>query len=310
MDSSPTRLAETLIDWYWDHGCKRTGGCALLRSTWLDQLYDVRSTLANVEASQQNNKPSMALWGPSQTGKSTLISSYVDSNSDSIGNGSGLHWPGGEPARFVAKDPRDSSADAIVLNPFHFGADASGCVSRFVLRDEIPDPMHPVEVRLTTPMQIMHALALGYLSECDVSVTGGETTHFKADEFRKRLADFARRTKTGNARRASYDAVHSFVDLLETLIFSELPRYQNLHPDWKSLRRDLLECPALCADTQNVYAFAADVLWDNKPVLTGLFKKFIEQDAKLSQAWQGKPVFCSLRVAAALLDISACLRVS
>lgn len=307
MDSSPVKLAETLIDWYWSHGCKRTDRFALPRSTWLDRLYDVRSTLADVEASQRNKKPSMALWGPSQTGKSTLISSYVDSGADEIGNDSGLHWPEGEPARFVVKDP---DADAIVLNPYHFGADASGCVSRFVLHDEIPDPMHPVEVRLTTPMQIMHALALGYLSECNVLNQDGETTYFKAEEFSKRLADFARKTKSGDARRASYDAVHPFVDLLETLIFSELPRYQNLHPAWKSLRRELLECPALSADIQNVYDFAAEVLWDNRPVLTNHFQKFIEHAAKLSQAWQDKPVFCSLRVAASLLDISACSRVS
>ena len=303
MTVNYSAATKEILRWYWEFGRQRKDRFALPVGTWLDRLRQTDGALASAEASQRSEKACMAVWGPSQTGKSTLISSYVDAGADNLGHGSSLHWPGGEAARFVTGDP---SADAVVLNPFHFGSDASGCVSRFVLRTEVADAMHPVEVRLATAGQVMHALALGYLSECVVQDAEGQKVYFTPETFRELLGNVGEGKKASGAQRAAYDALHDFAGLLEVLISSELPRYENLRSAWPALRREILECPALGADAARVQVFAAQVLWDGNEVLTNLFRKFAELRASLVQRWGDKPTYCSLKAAAAFLDIGAC----
>ena len=80
---------------------------------WLDRLRQTDSAFVSTEASQRSEEARMAVWGSSQAGKSTLISSSsVDAGAGEKGYGSSLHWPGGEAARFVVAD---SNANAIVL---------------------------------------------------------------------------------------------------------------------------------------------------------------------------------------------------
>ena len=304
--TNQSHISQELIHWFWSHGNARVERFALAVDTWLDRAYQAHAMLDSIAASQNSN-PCMALWGPSQSGKSTLISAYVDAGGDDLGNGSSLHWPGGVPARFVAKD-RD--VGAVVLNPVHIGIDASGCVSRFVLRDTVPDPMHPVEVRLATPAQIMHALAIGYLSECVVQDSQGQKTYFSPESFRKRVeALYPPQSKGPGARRDAYEELHRFVDLLELLINSELPRYENLKSDWLVLRRELLSNGALSSSRQNVQGFANEILWDGNKALSEMYQQFVLFREKLVKGWSGKPVFCSLKVASALLDIQGCKQI-
>src|SRR5207247_1528050 len=114
--------------------------------------------LESVEPSLSNDKPCLAVWGPSQSGKSTLLSFGLDAHADPQGRGSALHWDGGRPCR-LSKDDK-VPADATVLNPFNQKSDASGCVTRFVLRNEseIPDVLRPVEIHFARRPQILLAL--------------------------------------------------------------------------------------------------------------------------------------------------------
>ena len=305
MTANYSDSSQEILRWYWEFGRQRTDRFALPAGTWLDRLRQTDSAFSSAEASQRSEKACMAVWGPSQAGKSTLISSSVDAGADVMGYGSSLHWPGGEAARFVVANP---SASAIVLNPFNFGADASGCVSRFVLRTEVADPMYPVEVRLATTGQVMHALALGYLSECVVQDDQGQKVYFNPETFRELLGKAGQGQRAGAMQRAAYDSLHDFVGLLEVLISSELPRYENLKSAWPALRREILECAVLGADAARAHDFATRVLWDGDDVLTALFRKFKELRAKLAQQWSDKPVYCSLKAAAAFLDIGTCQR--
>ena len=202
MTANYSDSSQEILRWYWEFGRQRTDRFALPAGTWLDRLRQTDSAFSSAEASQRSEKACMAVWGPSQAGKSTLISSSVDAGADVMGYGSSLHWPGGEAARFVVANP---SASAIVLNPFNFGADASGCVSRFVLRTEVADPMYPVEVRLATTGQVMHALALGYLSECVVQDDQGQKVYFNPETFRELLGKAGQGQRAGAMQRAAYD---------------------------------------------------------------------------------------------------------
>ena len=303
MTANNSALSKELLKWYWEFGRQRKDRFALSVGTWLDRLCQTDSSLASAEDSGKSDKACMAVWGPSQAGKSTLISSSVDAGADEMGHGSSLHWASGEAARFA---PANSTATAMVLNPYNRGQDASGCVTRFVLRTEVADPVHPVEVRLATASQVMHALALGYLSECIVQDGKGEKVYFTPAKLRELLGKAGQGHKSGGIQRAAYDASHDFASLLEVLICSELPRYENLKSAWPALRREILECPSLGADAASVQTFAAQVLWDGNEVLTNLFRKFVELRASLVQRWDDRPIYCSLKAATAFLDIGAC----
>src|SRR5262245_55578538 len=152
-------FAANLIEWYWQHGCnrqKRPANAAdwdgnyeqfmLPPATWLRQLYEVRNGLRTVSEAAQAPRPAVALWGMSQTGKSTSVSALIDANvkvsteaPDTDGSGGGLHWAGGLPFFFVAPH-RDTEKGEVYpmhwyersLNPFNSGLDASSCLSRFV----------------------------------------------------------------------------------------------------------------------------------------------------------------------------------
>lgn len=300
----PTLHAE-LIEWYWKHGRERKDGFALSPSTWLDRLYQNRDVACAIAHSRMHSKPCFALWGPSQAGKSTLLSSYLDAAADALGNGSALHWPGGEPARFDC----NRVAGVTALNPYNQEGDATSCVCRFYLADEVPDPLHPVEIRLAAPTEMLHALAMGYWSECDNTLADGTQCYLDAPGWAARLAKYQAEagavTDLRSADRSAFEALQQLAELLETLILAGLPRYANLREGQGELRRQMLECPALLGSRGRVERFAAEVLWDSRDRLTALYERLRSEDARLRHLWRGKPVFCSLPVAALLLDIDS-----
>ena len=300
------RLAvlDRLWNWYWDHGRERQGQFELRASGWVDQLNRLLSLRDSIDAALRQGKPAMAVWGPSQTGKSTLISSDVDAGAGPLGENSALHWPGGVPARFVAKAP--ALAEAIVLNPFAFGSDASGCVTRFRLASSIPDPMYPVELRVSAPEQLQHAIALGYLSECRTDGVTGLTVKFDEDRFTRLLDQWTERNPSpGPPNREAFEKLCRLVDLVELLVLSGEGRYENLRPCQAAIRRLVLEHRVLTSDPRHVDAFAAEVLWDNQSSLNELFHNLIQKASSLRSRWANKPVRCSLQAAALLLDIDS-----
>src|SRR2546426_8393252 len=122
MTAPLSKTAGAVLDWYWAYGMHRTGDYDL-SGGWLDRLYQVRDAATAAEAVRVAGRPCMALWGPSQSGKSTLLSRYLDSPTDAQAV-SALQWDPAEPVAFVG---RADKPDCIHLNPFNLGKDASGC---------------------------------------------------------------------------------------------------------------------------------------------------------------------------------------
>ncbi len=299
-DAGLNEKTSAAIDWYWRLGQQRKDAHGL-GGPWLDRLYATRRQARAIAASAEGGKPRMAIWGPSQTGKSTLLSGYLDGPGvDDRGNGSPLQWSMNEPVRFVVG--ADKGEDVIVLNPFNFGSDASGCVTRFTLCDTVPDPEHPVEVQIASEGQIMHALAVGYLSECQPRNAKGEKIAFTAETFRALLE---KQRPTGPPTRAGYEAAHGLADLLELLILSKEDRFTNLAGQWAKLRGELLETPALLSNAAAVDSFACELLWDSWPSLTNAYTALAAKRRTLRERFGERPLRCSHRAAALLLDIDA-----
>ena len=116
-----------LIDWYWSHGQKRKGEHRLPRGTWLDSVYGIvgrRETLTQLDAAS-GKKHALGIWGPSQSGKSTLLARYLDRGRGTSGPTSPcLSWDPSQPVSFLNYDGRPP--EATVLNPYNNGSDASG----------------------------------------------------------------------------------------------------------------------------------------------------------------------------------------
>src|SRR4051812_3223587 len=178
------RFSGEILDWYWKSGFRRTGKYALPKGAWLDQLYSVHQQLRTLAAGLEQTRPSVAVWGPSQTGKSTLAAKYIDAKVNFVGDlaadgrRSGLHFEGGSPAFFL-KPEEDAAGGKFlregtcVLNPFNAGLDASACLSRFVLGTVQPAPglrtlrdvRYPVELKLVRPVDLWQSIARGFDSQ-------------------------------------------------------------------------------------------------------------------------------------------------
>jgi hypothetical protein len=291
--------AEACIAWYWKHGIQRQDRYEIARGSWLDPVYSYRDRARSLLRAGQAPKPCMAIWGPSQTGKSTLLSGYLDEPSDRTGVRSALTWNAAEPVRFVGKT---APGGPVVLNPYNNNADASGCVSRFVLTDSVQDAAHPVEVEFASEMQIMLALAVAYMTECEMANAKGERTNWNSDSFGALLE---KAKPSGPPQEAAFEALHQVAEIVEMLILADLEeRYRSIAKAWKNgLRAKMFDTKALLSSVEAVQTFAFELLWDSWPSLTQTFKSLAARRRALEQQWGSAPVRCSFGTAALLLDI-------
>ena len=294
-------LADECLNWYWQHGQKRVDQYEISRGSCLAPLYAVRDRAAAIERSGLSPRPCMALWGPSQTGKSTLLSGYLDVDGDELGTESALTWSAAEAVRFGGELKSDGSN--IVVNPYNGGADGSGCISRFVMMDAVPDPAFPVEITLATDTQILHALAAGYESECEARNKQGEEVFWGADSFRALLENVK---AAGPPDREGFESLHRLANVLDLLILAGIRRYSNLATQWeRTLRPMMLNHPHL-ANKKALRDFTHELLWDSWPSLTALCERLQTKREQIGRLWgSAGTVRCTWRLAALLLDIDA-----
>ena len=316
-----------LIEWYWQLGSKRAEDYAIPTSGWLKRLYDTDKQLAAIAEARANHRPAMGVWGPSQTGKSTLVSAYIDGGAsytqkeETDGEGSGLHWPGGAKAFFMSPDVKAPLyMNRMVLNPYNQGWDGSSCLSRFVCASTKPDAAayqvkdihHPIEIKLIPPVDLLQVMARGYDTECIGPSRTGAATNWTTSEFETRLAKFKRNhaASTKGPNRAAYEALHDLCSVLADLVFAELPRYRGLmeqgEDNWQALLASLLADPVLLSGAEVVDAFAGEILWDGSPLLQEYYTKMRAQLRVLTQAAGTRPICASMEAAIIMLNMAAC----
>ena len=306
MSGSISARGSAVLDWYWQKGVERAGEYDL-SGAWLDELYQVRDAAAAVDAAVAAGRPSLALWGPSQSGKSTLLSRYLDAPADPKA-ASALQWDHEQPVVFVG---RPDKPHCVHLNPYNQQHDASGCVTRFTLCQEVPDARHPVELKLATEEQALHALAAGYVMECDTRTAKGREVFHEAASVDRKLVELKARLRTrGAASRPVRERLQTVLDVLDDLVAADWPRYRNLAPDWKNLRPRLASDPLLRSDAAGLGEFTAWLFWDGQPPLTDLWQKLVAQRSKVLKQAAGRPMHCSYEVARLFLDIDAYRKVS
>ncbi len=329
-----SQFSNQLTDWYWKYGCKRKDDYTLSTSSWTKSLYDVSKQVKVIIDSTGNSRPAMAIWGPSQTGKSTLVSAYIDANAKFEktpgvdGVGSGLHWQGGTPAFFMAPDVDEDAGERLpghicVLNPFNGGRDASACLSRFVYGTKsantdfhyVKNINYPIGIFFAKPIDIWHAIARGYDTEClgPAKSPTRNASQWTLPKFQTELAKFVRANKQHSKKapdRKAYEALHDFCEILDDLVFAELPRFRQLldegEDNWQSIRASLLSEKVLVSDLGLVEKFAALIFWDANSVLTEYYNKMKKAKSLYSKKFGNKPVYCTIPVASLLLDMDSC----
>ena len=306
----PTLLSK-LIQWYWEFGVQRQGSHKLEPAIWLDQLYQQIDTISRLVRAQRPFKPCAALWGPSQSGKSTLLTRYIDfPSAGRNGFSSALQWRAEDKIRFSGDE--SACSDDVILNPYNAGSDASYCISRFTLADAVSDPSCPVEIRLITHAHLLQFLSQGYHSECDRRDSKGLELNFDLPKFEERLP-----TTTGEPRPvdpAAYQRLHELADILDALIQAQLEQYKNLGPNRNLVRRKLLECSALNSDLPAVDRFAAQLLWDDlgdgSDPITESYRLLRRKLGEYESNFGSRRILCSYRVAKLLLSSDTYHRLS
>ncbi len=341
-------LSCRLVEWYWENGFGRgerpadagdwQGNYeqfALPTGTWLRQLYEIRDGLGTVHAAASRPRPSVALWGMSQTGKSTSVSALIDAQvqvsaerPEIDGTRGGLHWEGGLPFFFVAPHRDVDKGEQYPmhwyersLNPFNSGLDASSCLSRFVPgaltpqpgRVHVDDPLHPVQVQLVPPGDLLHALARGFDSECLGPALKGKPQEWTPERFDRVLAEFReqhRARATALPHRGAYERMLAVVETLNDLVFGRLETYAKLRTtdaDWRSRLESLLGDPVLVSDPQVADAFAAKLFWNDSAIFSERYLALRALSEQLLTAWGDRPIYASLPATTLLLDMASCV---
>ena len=308
---------DELVNWYWDHGIKRgydeNDPDRELRKIsigeWLDPVVQI---LDRDEAIQSNLKAKacLALWGPSQTGKSTMMSRYIDGDCDD-GTDSALTWSDDHKVRFSPpKEGMDHlqlySPDTLVFNPYNHQSDASGVATRYTLQsaaDTTVNPDFPIEVKFTTRVQLIQSLSLGYLSECKKM---GEHFVYTRESFMDEIPEGTPEKKREKVVPEAYWLLKDIANVIEFMKGNE--RFANLFKtgEWnKKIRRKLVSSPELLSSVEAVEKFMAKIFWDSADILTDLYRKAEKMLNQLKEEWRGCKILATMEVGSLLLDIDS-----
>lgn len=292
-----SKTKKQLLDWYWQFGSQRRGSYALSRGGWLDNMLRICTETLSVESARTTyNRPTIALWGPSQSGKSTMLAEFIDANVTDDGQGSALSWDD-TPARFSGDFKNGTIA---VLNPFSKGSDASGCVTRFHMTKEVKYKHYPVEIQFADDHAILLSLAVGYLSETVATTANGEENHLRPDSLME-IADRAVTAPAGTPNKEAYLLLTEVLNVVDVLIDMELPRYVNLRKEWQNRRCNLLSNDALVSSTETVIKFACELLWDNWQNLNDVYIRLRNKRAQLGNT----KIYCGIEIGALMLNIAS-----
>ena len=227
----------------------------------------------------------VAVFGPSQVGKSHLISVLARKAEALL-----VDFPGSPPADYIRE-----------INPDR-GKEATGLVSRFTIRKYEAPHGFPVALHLLGPADLVKVFANSYFFEGN---PGRYETFPKPEEIRRHIEQFQNDAEVGGKSGVTTEDVYDIADYLERYI-PESDLTKQIVPFWDDV--------AAVAGRLSVHRAAElwSILWGRHGELTGLFRVLVEAHAKLGFATE---VFCprdALDVtdssARSILDVESLLR--
>ena len=294
------KTSQDLIDWYWNYGCKRSGRYAL-GNQWLMDVYRQHDKAGAISHSFTHKKRTLAVWGPSQSGKSTMLSYYIDAVEPSSEVVSALCWPEGATFRFLeTKDFKQIDA----LNPYNGGGDASGCVTRFYATDSVQSATCPVKLTFASRRQSLQAMAAGYIMECKLEMEEHSERFWDEDQINALLGKME---EAQNSREA-VELLLDILSVIDRLIEDGHHRYRNLGSKnaWHTrMKRAILGDASYASSYKNAFDFGCELLWDSRHKLKNLFERLENYRTGMEQLFQNLPVLTSLKFSSLLVDIDS-----
>lgn len=332
-------LLKELEDWYFAHGCKRgeeTDDPKFLfdPNDWPNLLVHSRRELQAVEEAMTSRRPALAIWGPSQTGKSALFTQDIDrhtlkdpENLEESGKFSGFYWTGGKPYCFdnfvwnpdMNTNIREDALFDKAFNPVGIGRDATAVMCRFtagVLPSEegehcdesyrlVDDPLFPVRIRICDRKDILMFLAAGFASQ---SVDGqARTGNSDIDGW----GDWEPVDPTEDVpRKEAFEWLNDLADILEIFLSAGKPRYAGLrgkikHDTDNRLRFTGLFNSLYVTDVEKAQEFVFSVLWNGEEKVTAFFHKMMAMASDYAAA--KTELRCSLSAASMLVNMNMSL---
>lgn len=286
-----------ISDWYWEHGIKRTGEHEIKIGDWVFPMMDMAQR-KEAAISALQSRSAIGLWGPSRSGKSVLLSRYLNGVNED-GMDSALSWDGGIPCLFSWNGPTAT----LCLNPDTTGSDGSAVVARYTALDQkdIHDPMFPVRLSIASPFQWLYAFAIGYLELCQHRIIAYDSMQIK-DLLAREEEDF---NENALPDPQACETLACLSEIISAFIEAGKTRFVNLGSDdeWnRHLRKQMLNNKGLNRSKRNAERFMAELLWNNEGTINDGISKvryFLETTVR---EWGDKPIYCSLEVAQLLLN--------
>lgn len=322
------KKASNLIEWFWQDGYKRSevfeGKYELPVAAWLAPLYRTRDELTALEDAAKPRAKALALWGASQTGKSTALS-FIDAGKTATGDettdgvDTGLYWDGGKPFIYQLP-PRDKGPahwHTRAYNPFNQSDDGSSCLTRIVGRRKIDDPMHPVEIKLIKPVDLLNTVARGFDTQCLGSYTSGTIRPWEKEHFERALSQAANRfqRQLQNAPkfdRTACERMFQLVTTIKTLHELKVQTFGERLAETPAelqqrLDKSLLQQDAFLRLPEAADAATALVLWRESADIQSEYVKLREFHEQLLENWAGKTIRASLEVAMLFVDFGSAI---
>ena len=219
------KLADEIYSMYWDQtdGLTLREGIYTVPHEWLWAVCREAAAYADLESRFGKDgafKPTLALWGLSQGGKSSSLQTAIDLEKPDVRTNfvSLLQWDAREPVVFTYALPDQHMVEEIVaLNPLNPGEkDATACKTRFTLCDTLPegtDPRHPVEIRILGKAALRKTLAVGYINNIQLKAASEDDPRLDplSDDD---VIDVLTAGATRPVDRQSFRAFIEFVDVL------------------------------------------------------------------------------------------------
>ena len=304
------KLADEIYSMYWDQtdGLNLREGIYTVPREWLWAVCREATAYAGLEARLGRGggfKPTLALWGLSQGGKSTSLQTAIDLEKPDARTNfvSLLQWDAREPVVFTYTLPDECMAEEIVaLNPLNPGEkDATACKTRFTLCDTLPDdtdPRHPVEIRILSKTALRKTLAVGYINDIQLKAASEDDPRLEplSDDD---VIDLLTAGATRPVDRQTLRALIEFVDVLKVVKSASSSRYRNISK--KGFYERVI---GLCEVTQNLDAAFKKIFWADNAEINDVY----DNGARLIDALGGKRVYATFAVVKLLLNMQTHVR--
>lgn len=274
----------TIFDWFYQYGKERTGD-QLIPFSWVLNASNNLSSFLRLSHSRE--KPSLALWGLSQSGKSTFLEHAFDPL-DSNGN-TALQWGNGSKVIFsvygTEKIKNFERDGYIILNPYNGEQDGTSCISRYKLCDSVGNPEFPIRIKFLDIRSLLMTIAVGVEERCK-----RESIFWDNNSVLDCLNKHCNENDIPDEK--NFLLLLDFIAVLGLLSKMDIPRYRNIDAGRLSLSMKRTFA------TSGLINAVSEILWDNFYSVSEYYRDAIE----VLQKYSGVEVSCDYKALSLLID--------